>query len=367
MSSLSETDVSEFLVKLTTAYHGSTTTVQKLQTQIKQKEDASATLLAESSAHQRATKVLNKNNELDETCVELEAEIKRLKQEKEEDAVASLVEIRNFCAALRIHECLPIPSGSQKALSPWSSLQRTGNVSRAAGVSSLSMLRSLFNYGKGTDIQQEGSAERITNSVLFLLKLTSWTSGERLHALIYLPTISYDSQAAAWTKTPGITDLDDKTELFVLDKDRFGREQIFYAGVYKSCVVPSNGRVTSEFALALQREAAPDCDLDEVKTAFRAAFPGQAWNAHVVGMQCAGFNLPLYDALRKEYKESKASEASGFVSGVKRKAEEELLGQTAAKRKVGVDRNVSLVPRAVAQGDSDSDDSEEEDEEEDDD
>ncbi|KAJ7667195.1 hypothetical protein B0H17DRAFT_1142887 [Mycena rosella] len=70
--------------------------------------------------------------------------------------------------------------------------------------------------------------------------------------------ISYDSQTGTWTKTAGIADLGGQTELFLLEKDRFGNERVFYAGVYK----PSHPFIGRSKAGRGLREVPGDGDVD---------------------------------------------------------------------------------------------------------
>ncbi|KAJ7111743.1 hypothetical protein C8R44DRAFT_985246 [Mycena epipterygia] len=166
----------------------------------------------------------------------------------------------------------------------------------------------------------------IANRALFLPGLTSWTSEDELHAVVYLPTASYEHHTG-WTKRTGIRELDGKTELFMLRRYRSGAAEVFYAGTYQSHVLRSGGAISPEIVTAVWKDTAPNCDVEEAKAAFSAQFPGQPWNVYAIGLQAIGFNLPFYDALRKEYKSAQPSNVS---SGLKRRAEEEIPEQSAS-------------------------------------
>ncbi|KAJ7111742.1 hypothetical protein C8R44DRAFT_882799 [Mycena epipterygia] len=65
-----------------------------------------------------------------------------------------------------------------------------------------------------------------------------------------------------------------------------------------------------EIVTAIWKDAAPNWDVKEAKAAFNAQFPGRSFKVNVIGLQCVGLNLPLYDALRKEYREEEITELS---------------------------------------------------------
>ncbi|KAJ7111741.1 hypothetical protein C8R44DRAFT_882798 [Mycena epipterygia] len=144
------------------------------------------------------------------TRKELEAEIARLKQEVEENTTTVSLDNEDRFEYMNL---IPSSAGRRSfvRLGPvYSALETVAELeAHLTSASTCTQRVSEFHGAKNSAL----TLHRIVNRAH--PGLTLWTSKDQLHAVAYLPTVSYDHHTG-WTKRIGIRELDGKTELFML-------------------------------------------------------------------------------------------------------------------------------------------------------
>ncbi|KAJ6553144.1 hypothetical protein B0H19DRAFT_158602 [Mycena capillaripes] len=178
-------------------------------------------------------------------------------------------------------------------------------------------------------LAQDPNAKSFLNHILYLPKRIR-QAGD-LNYIAYAPTHRYERATGTWIEGSDLASFHGGTrELFITSK-----EFVVYAGTYKChdlCAVePEGSGVPGQISTPEIMEAALGVPLPP--KAERAKIIGQQYpdgliRVYATGLQCVGFNIQLYDSLRRRF-----ADDSGKGNPTKRKASSEDL-RSGGERKV---------------------------------
>ncbi|KAJ7101835.1 hypothetical protein C8R43DRAFT_1047717 [Mycena crocata] len=174
-------------------------------------------------------------------------------------------------------------------------------------------------------ISQDPNAKSFLNHILYLPKRTIRMFD--FHYVCFGPTQQYDRVTKQWTKGSDLTSLHRGTrELFINAK-----EFIFYAGTYRCHdlrpLFPKGSVPHAHVSVPEIRDAALGVPLPpDHRSIIEKCYPDGKIKVEATGLQCIGFNVQLYDSLRRRFaKDCTGNDTAKEIHATegKRKAEDE--------------------------------------------